>query len=75
LKRLQAGVPEGQAEKIFPAAWKKTWEEALLASQPAAKTYSPPKCRSPTGVVADGVQYWSANKAFYDPGKISAPTR
>jgi pimeloyl-ACP methyl ester carboxylesterase len=74
LKRLQAGVPDGQAEKIFPAAWRKRWEAALLASQPAAKTYNPPKFRSPTGVVADGVQFWGANKAFYDPGKISAPT-
>lgn len=74
LKRLQTGVPEGQDDKIFPPAWKKTWEDALLASQPTAKASTPPKFRSPTGVVADGVQYWRANKAIYDPGKISAPT-
>ncbi|MDB5654068.1 MAG: putative hydrolase [Tardiphaga sp.] len=74
LKRLQAGAPDGQAEKLFPAAWRKTWEAALLANQPAAKASSPPKFRSPTGVVADGAQYWSVNRAFYDPGKIVAPT-
>jgi pimeloyl-ACP methyl ester carboxylesterase len=74
LKRLQTGVPEGQAEKIFPAGSKEAWQQALLASQPAAKEHTPPRFRSPTGVVADGVQYWAANKAFYDPGKIAVPT-
>ncbi|QOZ67347.1 alpha/beta hydrolase [Bradyrhizobium arachidis] len=74
LKRLQTGVPEGQAETIFPPAWKTIWEQALLATQPDAKAHNPPRFRSPTGVVADGAEYWNANKAIYDPGKISAPT-
>ncbi len=73
LKRLQTGVPDGQAEKIFPPESKKIWELALLVNQPAAKEHNPPRFRSPTGVVADGAQYWTVNKAIYDPGKISAP--
>ena len=32
LKRLQRAAPEGQAEAIFPPAWKKIWEQALLAT-------------------------------------------
>ncbi|WP_342726441.1 alpha/beta hydrolase [Bradyrhizobium sp. B097] len=74
LKRLQTGVPNGQAEAIFPPASKKIWEQALLSAQPDAKAHNPPRFRSPTGVVADGAEYWSVNKAIYDPGKISAPT-
>ncbi|MDR3468470.1 MAG: alpha/beta hydrolase [Xanthobacteraceae bacterium] len=74
LKRLQTGVPEGEAEKIFPPAWKKTWEQALLANQPSAKGSSPPRFRSPTGVIADGAEYWNVNKAIFDPGRITAPT-
>ncbi|MDH2344109.1 alpha/beta hydrolase [Bradyrhizobium sp. SSUT112] len=74
LKRLQTGVPDGRAQEIFPPAWKNIWEQALLANQPDAKTHNPPRFRSPTGVLADGAEYWSVNKAIYDPGKISAPT-
>lgn len=74
LKRLQTGVPDGRAEEIFPPSWKKVWEQAVLASQPEAKAHNPPRFRSPTGVLADGAEYWSVNKAIYDPGKISAPT-
>lgn len=74
LKRLQTGVPDGKAEQIFTPAWKKIWEQALLANQPDAKAHNPPRFRSPTGVLADGAAYWSVNKPIYDPGKISAPT-
>jgi len=74
LKRLQTGVPDGEAEKIFPPEWKRAWEQAVLATQPEAKTHNPPRLRSPTGVLADGAKYWAANTPIYDPGKITAPT-
>lgn len=74
LKRLQTGVPDGQAEAIFPPSWKAIWEQALLASQPDAKAQTPPRFRSPTGVLVDGAEYWNVDKAIYDPGKITAPT-
>jgi pimeloyl-ACP methyl ester carboxylesterase len=74
LKRLQKGVPDGEAAKIFPAAWKSAWEDALLANQPAAKTHTPPRFRSPTGVVLDSALYLGASKPLYDPKQIKAPT-
>ena len=74
LKRLQAGVPDGEADRIFPAASRKIWEAALLDNQPAAKAQTPPRFRSPTGVVLDSARYLSANKPLYDPGQIKAPT-
>lgn len=74
LKRLQAGAPAGEADKIFPDASRKIWEAALLDSQPAAKAHTPPLFRSPTGVVLDSARYLSAGKPLYDPGQIRAPT-
>lgn len=75
LKRIQAGAPEAEAARIFPAAWRTQWEAELLRSQPeAAERGTPPVFRSPAGVVADGNAYWRAGRAFYDPAKITAPT-
>lgn len=75
LKRLQAGVPDAEAARIFPAAWRERWEGELLRGQPeAAERGDPPVFRSPAGVRADGDAFWQAGKAFYDPAKITAPT-
>ena len=30
--------------------------------------------RAPNGVLADNADYWSANKPYYDPAKITVPT-
>jgi alpha-beta hydrolase superfamily lysophospholipase len=34
---------------------------------------NPPVIRAPNGVLADGADYWSAGKAYYDPAKITVP--
>ena len=34
---------------------------------------NPPVIRAPNGVLADSNDYWSAGKAYYDPGKITVP--
>jgi pimeloyl-ACP methyl ester carboxylesterase len=75
LKRIQAGAPEAEAARIFPATWRQQWEAELLRSQPdAAERGTPPAFRSPTGVVADGNAFWRAGKPYYDPARITAPT-
>ena len=30
--------------------------------------------RAPNGVIDDVLKYWSSEKPFYDPGKITVPT-
>lgn len=73
LRRIQAGVPEGEAERLFPAAWRSLWERELQAAH-ADATGTPPRFRTPAGVLADGRQYWGAGRPFYDPARIVAPT-
>nr|WP_314073948.1 alpha/beta hydrolase [uncultured Roseococcus sp.] len=74
LRRLQQGVPAGEAERIFPAATRAAWEAALLESIPEAAVSNPPRFRSPAGVLADGPAYWRAGRDFHDPARITAPT-
>ena len=35
---------------------------------------NPPVLRAPNGVVQDGLEFFGAGKAYYDPSKITVPT-
>ncbi|MBX3634453.1 MAG: alpha/beta fold hydrolase [Rubrivivax sp.] len=70
LGRWMTGVPEDKKATLIPAGWYDAWAEATFATDPkgGGKTL-----RAPNGVVQDGLEYWSAGKAVYDPAKITAP--
>jgi pimeloyl-ACP methyl ester carboxylesterase len=72
--RWLTGVPEDKKASLIPAGWFDQWADATWATDPDANTHTPPAIRAPNGVVADGQDYWSAGKAYYDPAKITAPT-
>ncbi|HLH88254.1 MAG TPA: alpha/beta fold hydrolase [Xanthobacteraceae bacterium] len=72
--RWLTGVPEDKKASLIPAGWFDQWADATWATDPDANTHTPPAIRAPNGVVADGLDYWSAGKAYYDPAKITAPT-
>lgn len=73
LKRIQAGVPDAERDKLLPPAARQAWEQVLASSQPEAANSQPVRYRSPTGVAADGRDWWAAGKSFYDPARITAP--
>ena len=72
--RWLTGVPEDKKASLIPAGWFDAWADATWATDPDAGTHTPPAIRAPNGVVADGLEYWSAGKAYYDPARITAPT-
>ena len=74
LGRWMTGVPEDKKASLIPAGWFDAWADATWATDPDANKHTPAAIRAPNGVVADGLEYWSAGKAYYDPAKITAPT-
>jgi pimeloyl-ACP methyl ester carboxylesterase len=72
--RWLTGVPEDKKADLIPTGWFEAWAKATWASDPKAAEKNPPAIRAPNGVVQDGQEYWSAGKAYYDPGKITVPT-
>ena len=72
--RLYTGVPEHKKATLIPAGFFDAWLDATLASDPVGAKTNPPVIRAPNGVVQDGLEYWSAGKAYYDPVKITVPT-
>jgi pimeloyl-ACP methyl ester carboxylesterase len=74
LTRWLTGVPEGKKATLIPAGWFDQWADAAWADDPVGAQQSPPVIRAPNGVLADGAEYWSSNKPYYDPAKITVPT-
>jgi pimeloyl-ACP methyl ester carboxylesterase len=74
LTRWLTGVPEDKKATLIPAGWFDQWADATWATDPVGATQSPPAVRAPNGVLADGAEYWSSNKPYYDPVKITVPT-
>jgi pimeloyl-ACP methyl ester carboxylesterase len=72
--RWLTGVPEDKKATLIPAGWFDQWADATWATDPVGAQQSPPVIRAPNGVLADGAEYWSANKPYYDPAKITVPT-
>src|SRR5262249_61633582 len=73
-QRLQAGAPDDRKNDLMPASWFEAWSAAALATDPVGSKQEPPVLRSPAGVFQDNRNYWDAGKAYYDPGRIKAPT-
>ena len=72
--RMQAGAPEDRKNDLMPGSWFEAWSTAALATDPVGSKQEPPVLRSPAGVFQDNRNYWDAGKAYYDPGRIKAPT-
>ena len=74
LTRWLTGVPEHKTATLIPAGWFDQWADAAWADDPVGAQQSPPMIRAPNGVVADGIDTWSAGKPYYDPARITVPT-
>jgi pimeloyl-ACP methyl ester carboxylesterase len=72
--RWLEGVPEDKKAGLIPPGVFEAWIEATWATDPDATKHNPPMLRAPNGVIADVLAYWTAGKAYYDPGKITVPT-
>ena len=72
--RWLTGVPEHKKGTLIPAGWFDQWADAAFADDPVGAQQTPPMIRAPNGVVADGVDTWSAGKPYYDPSRITVPT-
>ena len=72
--RWLTGVPETKKADLIPTGWFEAWADATFASDPVGAARTPPVLRAPNGVVADGLEFWSAGKPLYDPADIRVPT-
>jgi pimeloyl-ACP methyl ester carboxylesterase len=66
-------VPEDKKASLIPAGWFDAWADATWATDPEGAKANPPVIRAPNGVLQDGAEYWSSNKPYYDPAKITVP--
>jgi pimeloyl-ACP methyl ester carboxylesterase len=73
-ERWLTGVPEDKKAALIPAGWFEAWADATWATDPVGAGMSPPVLRAPNGVLQDGLDFWSAGKAYYDPARITMPT-
>jgi pimeloyl-ACP methyl ester carboxylesterase len=73
-ERWTRGVPAGRRASLVPEAWRDTWWNAVLASDPVGATREPAVVRAPNGVLHDIRNNWLSGKPMYDPGRIEAPT-
>jgi pimeloyl-ACP methyl ester carboxylesterase len=74
LGRWLTGVPEDKKAALIPAGWFDAWADATFATDPEGAKMNLPVLRAPNGVVQDGLDFFGAGKAYYDPAKITAPT-
>jgi pimeloyl-ACP methyl ester carboxylesterase len=70
-KRRRAGLSEEKALEVMPKAWFDAWADAIFATDPDGKGNT---LRAPNGVLLDTTEYWSSDKATFDPAAITAPT-
>lgn len=71
LGRWMTGVPEDKKADLIPAGWFDQWANATWATDPKGGGVT---LRAPNGVVQDGLEFFGAGKAYYDPSKVTAPT-
>ena len=67
-------VPEDNKSTLIPAGWFDQWADAAWADDAVGAQQNPPVIRAPNGVLADSAEYWSSNKPYYDPARITVPT-
>jgi pimeloyl-ACP methyl ester carboxylesterase len=73
MQRWMTGVAEDKKATMIPAGWFDAWANTTWATDTVGAKANPPVIRAPNGVLADGADYWSAGKAYYDPAKITVP--
>jgi pimeloyl-ACP methyl ester carboxylesterase len=73
-ERWLAGVPEGKRDALIPPGWFEHWAGVTWASDPEGLRQNPSVLRAPNGSQSDSWEYWRADRPFYDPAKITAPT-
>ena len=74
LGRWMTGVPEDKKAALIPAGWFDQWADATWATDPEGAKMNPPVLRAPNGVIQDGLEFFGAGKAYYDPAGITVPT-
>ncbi|WP_203074713.1 alpha/beta hydrolase [Falsiroseomonas ponticola] len=73
-ERWLAGVPEGKRDALIPPGWFEHWAGVTWASDPEGLRQNPSVLRAPNGSQSDSWEFWRADRPFYDPAKITAPT-
>ncbi|MCW5620246.1 MAG: alpha/beta fold hydrolase [Burkholderiales bacterium] len=73
-KRWLSGVPADKQADLIPEGWFEAWADATWATDPDSGKWNPPMLRAPNGVLKDVREYWAAQRPYYDPGAILAPT-
>jgi pimeloyl-ACP methyl ester carboxylesterase len=73
-ERWYTGVAEDKKAALIPAGWFDAWADATFATDPVGAKMTPPVVRAPNGVIQDSTEFFGANKAYYDPSKITVPT-
>jgi len=74
LGRWMTGVPEDKKAALIPAGWFDQWADATWATDPEGAKMNPPVLRAPNGVIQDGLEFFGAGQAYYDPAGITVPT-
>jgi len=72
LGRWMTGVPEDKKAALIPAGWFDQWADATWATDPESAKQN--MLRAPNGVIQDGLEFFGAGKAYYEPAKITVPT-
>lgn len=73
-ERWLTGVPEGKRDALIPPGWFEHWAGVTWASDPEGLRQNPSVLRAPNGSQSDSWEFWRADRPFYDPAKITAPT-
>ena len=73
-KRWLTGVPADKQADLVPQGWFEAWADATWATDPDSGKWDPPVLRAPNGVIKDVREYWGAQRPYYDPRAIRAPT-
>ena len=73
-KRWLNGVPADKQADLIPEGWFQAWADATWATDPDSRKWDPPVLRAPNGVIQDVREYWAAQRPYYDPRAIRAPT-
>lgn len=71
-ERWLAGVPPDKKATLIPAGWYEAWEAATFDTD--QKGPAPGTLRAPNGILLDNREFWTAQKALYDPALIRVPT-
>jgi len=66
------GVPQDKKAALIPAGWFDQWADATWATDPESTKQN--MLRAPNGVIQDGLEFFGAGKAYFDPAGITVPT-